>query len=579
MRICLVSRRNITRDPVARALVNSLDSAGHRITVVCAGSPQPGLPDKVQVVTVAAGRSLWRSFRRRARRASTVKGDALDQALHRAVIEARPELIYPRREDDVSLVDDIGVPVVRRPEWRPPSFDLINLAPYSVELSSSPALPTGPFHLRREQAVSVPRPGRHAGSAVVIAYRVTPTNPGRYLEAALRRSGASVTVLNGTLDWSQVPPGASFVVIVESPYPALEQQGAKPRVPVLFWIHHGEHHLPTNLRLVRRYGASAVLLAHSWHLAHRFAVPVHRFPFAVAPELSTEPKPWAERSYDVAMVGAGVGGSGGRYDRRRELVEALEGYTSIRTRFSYGLGPEEMIALYQDARIVINEGGRRHLPITMRVFEALGAGALLLTEDLPGTDTLLKRGEHYVPMTEDVPDQVRHLLDSAESSAIAAAGRRWAWDRHTYDHRVDQLFEIASTTSPAPIDLEDSFRPRTPLAAVVDRDVETQHLATFGQVDAMGLDDRAVRFGDAERLRESSIDAVVIGRGPVAELKLAVLAARGYVYAEGEHSAAVETVLADHRPDAIVSYDSGFLRADLGGTGYRMRPADHPLAQ
>jgi len=95
------------------------------------------------------------------------------------------------------------------------------------------------------------------------------------------------------------------------------------------------------------------------------------------------------------MVGSGIGGSGSRYDRRRDIAAALASDQTITAEVVYGLRPKEMIALYGDARIVVNDGGPRHLPITMRVFEALGAGALLLTEDIPGTDTILNRGEHY----------------------------------------------------------------------------------------------------------------------------------------------------------------------------------------
>jgi hypothetical protein len=330
--------------------------------------------------------------------------------------------------------------------------------------------------------------------------------------------------------------------------------------------------------LTKRYRADAVLLAHSWHLAHRFPVPTHRFPFGVATELAPNVKPWPERVHDVAMVGAGIAGAGTRYDRRREIVEALESADDIRVEFAYGLFPGEMADLYGDSRIVVNDGGPRHFPITMRVFEATGSGALLLTEDLPGTGTLLNAGEHYVPMRDDVGGQVREILNDRRSPSIAADGHRWALARHTYDHRVDRLIKIAheSTLRRLPTD---PFEARSPLAILVDQDVEVQQLAVFGNAGKLGLGDRAIREGNTSQLGERSIDAVVIGSGKVGDLRRAVLAARGYVYSTEDHADSVRAIVSEERPDATISSQNGLLRVEIGGMPYRMRAPDHPLAR
>ena len=581
LRIGMVSRRNTSQDPEQRALITSLDSVGHEVSVIFSESLGVGLPQDVSVTSAEARlpRSLWKRLARRLRRLNASKGGQ-DEALLRAFAKAGPDIVYPHRAEDIALADRLGVPVLRQPEWPAPELDLVFLAPHRPEL----ALPAGalsgePCHIA-DWPASSRQPERHEGKSVAIAYRVTPTSPGRYLESALRRSGASVTVLNGVLDWDQVPADAAFVVVVESPYPALDVRGTEKGAPVFFWVHHGEHHLAANLRLTDRYSASAVLLAHSWHLAHRFPVPVHRFPFAVPEEFVDEPRPWFERSFDVAMVGAGIGGSGGRYNRRREIVKSLQADSSIRSKFAYGLPPEEMWALYGDARIVVNDGGPRHFPITMRVFEALGSGALLLTEDQPGTDVMLKRGRQYVPIEEDVVRQVRSLLQETTSAAIASDGHEWSLSRHTYAHRVDRLFELAAESSATgPQAHRASYPPLTPLAALIDRDVEVQQLAVFGQVDEMGLEDRAIRVGDAPHLAERSIDAVVIGAGLVEDLRTAVLAARGYVYSDKQHSAAIQEILAADRPEAEITLKSGLLSADIGGAHYQMRPADNPQSQ
>jgi glycosyltransferase involved in cell wall biosynthesis len=575
LRISVVSSRNPYNDPGMLALVNSLDAVGHAVSVVSPADPGRVLPSGVaeHQVRLRPRRLSWAWFRHRlGGRGDDDRREA--KALGETLRVTRPDLVYPHRAEDLAVAEAVGAPVLRAPGWPIPRHDLITIAPHDAALSRSPKSGVEPLP---EWPAYMPEPGRHGDVKAVVAYRVSPTSPGRYLESALRQAGVSVDVMDGVLDWGRVDDDCAFVVIVESPYPALDVHGVKPSVPTLFWVHHGEHHLAANVRLTDRYQADAVLLAHSWHLAHRFGVPTHRFPFGFPSELSARAREWPDRHLDVAMVGAGIGGSGHRYDRRREIVESIQSDGSISSRMTYGLRPEEMIALYSDARIVLNDGGPRHFPITMRVFEAVGAGALLLTEDIPGTDTILRRNEHYVPMDRDVATQVHTLIEDEESAAIAAAGRKWVLSRHTYGHRVDQLLKLAErldpdTTQRAP------FPPLSPLAALVDQDVEVQSLAVFGHVDDTGLRDRAVRVGDVDRLGEKSIDAVVIGNGPIDDLVKVVAAARGYIYATSDHATEVSDVLAATRPRAVVGMADGMLKADLGGSPYRTRPVDHPLS-
>jgi hypothetical protein len=346
---------------------------------------------------------------------------------------------------------------------------------------------------------------------------------------------------------------------------------------VLFWAHHGEHHLAANLRLTRRYRVDAVLLAHSWHLAHRFPVPVHRFPFAVATELFVGTAEFAKRTYDVAMVAAGLAAESERYHKRFAMTRDLTAAFADRTAFRYGLLPEAMAALYADTRIVLNDGGARHLPITMRVFEALGCGAVLVAEDLPGTDVLLSPGKHYVPLGEEPVAQVRSILADPQSASIAAAGRQRALDHHTYDHRVDELLAIAAQTEPGA--LPEYGVAADPLAAAIDLDVDVQALAVFGT--ELDLPDRAVRAGAdaAARLEHGKTDAVVFGDGEIPDPDFAVAGARRYVYATGSGAKRVLPALERSHPEADIAWVGNVMRVDLRAPGYRMRPDDHPLAR
>ena len=575
MRICVVSRRDPTRDPHVKALVASLVSAGHQVAVVCGTTPR-GVLAGAHIIDAGPGSGAW------SRVAGGLTGKSGREmqrvrSLRTAIETTRPDLLYPATAADIDIVVDIEAPTVRLPGWPEIPRDLIAIAPHDTRLSSSPGGNPAPFHQPGDiRPAWVPAPGRHGSRRIAVAARFTATNPSRYLVAALERAGMDVVTLDGVIDGDRIPPDAAGVVIVESPLPPLEIVGTMPDVPVAFWVHHGEHHLAANLRLTRRYGADAVLLAHSWHLAHRFPVPVHRFPFAVAPELFGGPMPFDERPLDVAMVGAGLGNPALRYDTRQQLATDLGNALVGRTAFRSGLAPEELAALYGRAHIVLNEGGARHFPLTMRVFEALGAGALLLTDDLPGTDVVLERGIHYLALGDDPVRQILDILDDPSSAEIAAAGRRHAMSHHTYDHRVDELLAIVDVAAHDPSRKSDA--PGTSLDAVVDGDVDAHSVAAFGvQLD---LPDRVVRYDDDAfaRLAPGKTDAVVIGPGGVDDVDRVIAAARRYVYATGTGKATVRSRIAAIHPEAVLSDRSDVLRADLLAPGYRIAVDGEPAA-
>lgn len=565
MRICVVSQRDATRDPHVEALVASLLSAGNEVVVVCGAPPRGDLPG-AEVVDASPPRGWLDRGRRRL--TGTTLAEERRTLLRGAVVAAVPEIVYPSRIDDVELVRGLGIPIARHPSWPAPPDDLIALAPHDTRLSSSPARPPAPYHQPTDEEVrAAPAPGRHEGLRIAVAARFTATNPSRYLVAALERAGVDVVRSDGAIDGAAIAEVAGLV-IVESPLPALVTTGPAPKVPTLFWVHHGEHHLSANLRLTRRYAADAVLLAHSWHLAHRFPVPVHRFPFAVARELLPAPTPFAARSHDVAMVGAGLNDPAVRYDRRQRLATQLQAALGSRAAFRSGITPEDVVRLYGDARIVVNEGGDRHFPITMWVFEALGAGALLVTDDLPGTDVVLRKGDHYVVLDDDDPmGQIETLATDERSAGIAAAGHTHAMDRHTYDHRVDELVVILNDTVKAepPQDLG-----MDALSAAIDQDVEVHSVAVFGA--DVTLPDRVVRReSDAvARLAPGRTDAVVIGRADVHDLDRALAAARRYVYAVDGGIQPVRERITSIHPQALVTHAGSVLRADLGALGYRV---------
>jgi hypothetical protein len=374
------------------------------------------------------------------------------------------------------------------------------------------------------------------------------------------------------IDLAAIDPATDLIVFVEGPYPALDVAGTTD-VPTLFWFHHGEHHLHANLRLADRYRADAVLMAHSWHLAYWLPLPVHRFPFGVATELLDPSLPLADRDYDVAMVGAKLR-EGGPYGRRQRLVAELEAaLPHDRLGFREQVTAEEMARLYGNSRIVINEGGTRHYPITMRVLEAVGSGAVLLSDRLPGMEMLLEEGSQFARLGDDVAVDVTDLLgDLDRLQAMSDSALDRAMGLHTYDHRVDELFAIASATRKRRVTRSAT---RSPLAAAIDRDVEVQRLAQHGAPElADELPDREVWEAgalDPHRLAPGRMEAVALRADEVGSHEGLLLSARRYIYIDGAGSG-LEAHLERHAPRAIVEQTGHITRIDLMAPSYRIMP-------
>lgn len=462
-----------------------------------------------------------------------------------------PEVIHAATSRIVVEADraarNLDAWVARRPDWPAPSRDWIAVVPDRPELS----IPVGrPPPERRPWAShgGTPSPERHHGRSVVLCFRPTPASPAHHLQAALERAGVNVHITD-IVDYRNLPP-AEMVVVVESPTPPIIFEGDNPGIPVVFWIHHGEHHLEGNLRLAKAYGADLVLLAHSWHLAARFDRPVQRFPFAAdTPEGGP---PFAERRWNLAFVGSE---SGSAYDRRRSLLDQARRHLTD-TRIVSGVPPVEVPAIYRQSRSVLNEGGNRHLPITMRVFEALGSGALLVTDPAPGLDLLFDGC--YLPLGPEGldPERLERMLSDGTGEAMAREGHRRIRELHTYDHRVDLLFRLAEGTdhehervTPAP----------SPLGRFLGRHPYGQRMLDLtGTVSAP---DREVWRTEhlSDEPADATFDTVVMGRdSPAAYAR----AARRYVIGTNLDPDGLPV-----RPRSVSRIDD-LVVIDVGGAGY-----------
>lgn len=577
MHVCLVAPNDALNDPRARVMRFVLERAGHQVTTVLPGTGSGA--DGVRYVETPppAPKRRWR------RSVSEDAASRLSGALAEEAARTRATLFVPTDPRALGAAIDAarrtGGAVLRSPKLdRAAEVDLIDLAPGRPELAAPPA-GMGVAHTPAwGREPYRPELGAHRGRKVVLCYRKSEINPGRYLEDGLHAAGVEVRLETEAIDLGDVDPGTDAVVFVESPYPALEVSG-ETSVPTLFWFHHGEHHLHANLRLADRYRADAVLMAHSWHLAPFVHLPVHRFPFGLATDLLRPGKPMSDRRFDVAMVGAKLFG-GGPYGRRQQLVAELRAAFPVeRLGFREHVLAPEMAELYADSRIVLNEGGTRHYPITMRVFEAVGSGAVLLSDRLPGMEMLLEEGTQYALLGDSVVEDCERLLaDIPTLQRMADSALETALTRHTYAHRIDELFAIARTTQKrgvAPI------LQMGPLAAAIDHDVEVQRVAHIGAPELVSeLLDREVM--DAEtlaphRLAPGKMESIAVRADDVSDRLDVIRAARRYVYVEGEGRGLSE-YLAAEQPQAEVTTRGQVTRVDLKAPSYRINPFEERSA-
>jgi hypothetical protein len=162
-------------------------------------------------------------------------------------------------------------------------------------------------------------------------------------------------------------------------------------------------------------------------------------------------RPESDRRFDVGWVG--VTGRSIYGSRDRVLAELQSRFTMNETGRRYT--PEEMADIYCVSKIVVNIS-RDDFPqdANMRCFEAMAAGALLITKS-PSELTALgfEEGSHFVGYREssEVAGIVAHWLErDSEREVIARRARNLVLTEHTYDARVATILETVRSGAMAP---------------------------------------------------------------------------------------------------------------------------------
>jgi hypothetical protein len=138
-------------------------------------------------------------------------------------------------------------------------------------------------------------------------------------------------------------------------------------------------------------------------------------------------------------------------------AEALPWSSPIRAAHQGPAFGREMYRVLQTSRITLNNhidmAGR--FANNMRLYEATGTGALLVTEAKENLHELFRPGEEVVTYrdTDECIERVRYYLThEPERAAIAAAGQRRTLTEHTYRARMERFVErVELALSGAPV--------------------------------------------------------------------------------------------------------------------------------
>ena len=146
--------------------------------------------------------------------------------------------------------------------------------------------------------------------------------------------------------------------------------------------------------------------------------------------------------YDVSFVGSL---DSRIHPERTKLIERLDNL-GLRTFFGRTTATE-MYRIYAQSRVVFNKSVNNDL--NMRYFEAIGSGALLLTDRIQnnGRKELFKIDRDYIDYTPDTFEaDVERALKLSET--VDRAERiQPILEAHTYDHRADRIVGVALDSS------------------------------------------------------------------------------------------------------------------------------------
>ncbi len=146
--------------------------------------------------------------------------------------------------------------------------------------------------------------------------------------------------------------------------------------------------------------------------------------------------PNIQRDIDVLFLGSMT-------PRREKILNEVKSRFNVTTASAFG---EEMVRLFNRAKIVLNLHSFEFLDTETRVFEALGCGAFLLTERLSQENPFSQNELVEFDTVDDLYDKIQYFLThDKERNRIAECGHATAVRSYTYTQRAEEIIGVMSS--------------------------------------------------------------------------------------------------------------------------------------
>lgn len=146
-------------------------------------------------------------------------------------------------------------------------------------------------------------------------------------------------------------------------------------------------------------------------------------------------RPIANLSKDIDILHIGA-----MTQRRGTILDQLSSRYDVTSTTGFG---EEFVRVVNRAKIVLNIHSENYLDTETRVFEVLGCGSFLLTEQLSPENPFSNTELGQFSGTSDLIDKVGfYLTHEKEREEIAYNGHSAALRSHTYTHRATQIANV-----------------------------------------------------------------------------------------------------------------------------------------
>ena len=169
----------------------------------------------------------------------------------------------------------------------------------------------------------------------------------------------------------------------------------------------------------------------------------HWLPLAFDPNLT--PSSDLKRSIDIAYIGSM------QYQINPERHHLIENLKSKFLNHYFGrANPADMARIYSSSYLVFNRSVRND--VNMRFFEAMGSGAVLISNEIVdnGADQLFEEGIHYLTYKDEksLAILVKELLqDPSRCREIGETARSHILSQHTYAHRAHEIIKIINSNT------------------------------------------------------------------------------------------------------------------------------------